>query len=270
MTILVTILIAYGLITLMIYVRQGKMVFFPERVMLATPEMAGLAYDDVSIQTSDGVTLHGWFVPNAQDSPVLLFFHGNAGNISGRIPIIELYVRLGFSVFILDYRGYGKSGGRISEKGSYRDADAAWSYLTQAKGIPESSIVLLGRSLGGAVAIELASRQAPGALIVESTFTSIPDVGAHHYPWLPVRFLSRIKYPSIRRIPKVTCPKLFIHSPGDEIIPFAHGRKLFEAASEPKTFLEIEGDHNSGFDRSRIIYAQGVSAFLASITQSGD
>jgi hypothetical protein len=162
------------------------------------------------------------------------------------------------SVFIVDYRGYGQSEGRPTEQGTYLDADAAWRYLVEERQVPPSEIVLFGRSLGGAVASWLAQNYTPRALILESTFTSIADVGAASYPFLPVRLLSRLQYNTLKRMPDIDCPVLIVHSPEDRLIPYAHGRRLFEAAQEPKEFLTIKGGHNDGF----IISAQAYEAKL--------
>ncbi len=176
-----------------------------------------------------------------------------------------LHDRFALSVLIFDYRGYGKSGGSPSEEGTYRDADAAWGYLLHTRKVPPEKIVLFGRSLGGAVAAELARRTKPAALILESTFTSLPDLGAEIYPWLPVRVLSKFRYSTLDKIASLTCPKLIIHSPRDEIVPFGQGRALFERAAPPKTFLEIAGGHNDGFLLSETRYKEGLGIFLDTI-----
>ena len=256
-----------GIVTYL-YLSQGRMLFLanlPSRVVAATPADIGLAFDPLSIDTADtadGETLDGWYVPAKTPRGTLLFFHGNAGNISHRLDSIAIFHRLGLNVLIFDYRGYGRSTGKPSEQGTYRDAEAAWRHLVDQRGIPSREILLFGRSLGGAVATWLAGRVEPAGLIVESSFSSVPDMAAELYPWLPVRWLARISYDSKGRIGEVNTPVLIVHSTADEIIPFHHGQALFEAATEPKTMLEISGGHNDGFLVSREKYQLGIYRFL--------
>lgn len=241
---------------------QSRLVYYPTRKLEDTPADWNLTYEDVWLKASDGVKIHGWYVPAAKPRGTLLFFHGNGGNISHRIETLEIFNRLGLNVLIVDYRGYGLSEGKPSEDGTYRDAEAAWDYLTQQKAVPPENIILFGRSLGGAVAVYLAEKKHPAGLIVESTFTSIPDVGAKMFPFLPIRWLCRIKYDSAARIANVGCPVLSIHSPDDDIIRYEFGRALFDKAVEPKRFLEIEGSHNEGFLCSIIAYQNGLDEFI--------
>jgi dipeptidyl aminopeptidase/acylaminoacyl peptidase len=166
-------------------------------------------------------------------------------------------------VFIFDYRGYGKSEGRISEKGTYLDAEAAWRYLVDERQVDPSKIFIFGRSLGGAVGSWLAQEHTPRALIIESTFTSIPDIAAQLYPFLPIRRLARFRYSAIDYVQQVSCPVLIVHSRDDEMISFSHGRRLFEAANEPKELLEIRGTHNEGFITSGKFYQDGLKSFIS-------
>ncbi|HYR05301.1 MAG TPA: alpha/beta hydrolase, partial [Gallionella sp.] len=239
----------YAGLMLVLYFFQARLVFYPEtgREIIATPGQAGLPYEDVRLTTSDGIDLYGWFVPAPQPRGTVLFLHGNAGNISHRIDSLQMFYRLGYSTLIFDYRGYGNSGGKPSEQGTYRDAEAAWRYLTGQRQIPACRIVLFGESLGGAVGAWLAARQKPAALVIASGFTSVPDLARHFYPYLPVRWLTRIRYDTLKNLRAVAAPVLVAHSPEDEIIPFEHGRALYEAAHQPKQFLEIAGGHNDGF-----------------------
>ena len=231
---------------------QRKLIYFPTREHAAKPSAFGLDHDEVTLQTSDGVHLAAWFFPRLEARGTILFFHGNGGNMADRLRSVTLLQRLGCNVLIFDYRGYGRSDGSPSEAGLYRDAEAAWDYLVQARGEPPPRIVLFGRSLGGAVAIELAHRVKPAALIVESTFTSLADVAKHHYPLLPVRWILRDRYASIEKIGDVSCRKLFFHGKDDEVVPLALGRELFDAAAAPKEFVITLGGHNdSGFESSR-------------------
>ena len=216
--------VGYGLLVVIVYFMQGRMLYLaqiPGRSLTMTPADVGMTYQDVSIETTDGVTLHGWFIAG-RSSQVLLFFHGNAGSISHRLDSIRHFQDLGLSVLIIDYRGYGESTGRTTEKGIYRDADAAWRYLIEGRGIVASNIVIFGRSLGGSVASQLASKNEPLALIVESSFTSVPDIAQKLYPWLPVRWLSRLSHATRDYVRDVHCPVLVVHSRDDEIIPFHH------------------------------------------------
>lgn len=260
---LILILVAvWILLSLLLYIFQPKFVYFPYPDLMATPADAGLQYKDINLTTSDQVKINGWFVPHDQPRATLLFLHGNGGNISHRLDKLLLFNRLGLAVFIIDYRGYGTSAGTPSEQGTYLDADVAWEYLTRDKGIPANRIIIYGESLGGAVAAWLATRHKAGALLLESAFTSVGDMGKHYYPYLPVKLLARIKYPTLQRISDVHCPVLVIHSVADDIVPYTQGRKLFEAAREPKSFLEIRGDHNNGFLQSGQTYSNGINAFL--------
>jgi fermentation-respiration switch protein FrsA (DUF1100 family) len=242
---------------------QSRLVYFPERAIAATPDVMGLSYEAVEFETSDGVKLSGWFVLAEEPRGVVLFCHGNAGNMSHRLESIDVFHSLSLSVFIFDYRGYGKSEGRISEKGTYLDAEAAWRYLVDERQVDPSEIFIFGRSLGGAVGSWLAQEHTPRALIVESTFTSIPDIAAQLYPFLPIRRLARFRYSAIDYVQQVSCPVLIVHSRDDEMISFSHGRRLFEAANEPKELLEIRGTHNEGFITSGKLYQDGLKSFIS-------
>lgn len=247
-----------GILTL----NQSRLLYFPEQTLVATPADIGLSFKPLTIASSDGLKLSGWFIPAAQDRGVILFCHGNAGNISHRLESIALFHRLGYGVLIFDYRGYGRSEGRPDEEGTYLDAAAAWRHLVEEEGVDPSRIVLFGRSLGGAIAARLASQERAGAVILESTFTSVPDLAADLYPFLPVRLLCRFSYPTRRFVTGITSPLLVVHSPEDEIVPFAQGRAVFAAAPEPKHFLEISGSHNTGFLQSGLLYGKGIEDFL--------
>ena len=236
----------------------------PGRSLDMTPADVGMEYEDVWIETADTVSLHGWFIPG-QSARTLLFFHGNAGNISHRLESIRQFRSLGLSVFIIDYRGYGQSKGRTTEKGMYRDAEAAWRYLTRDRGIDASDIVIFGRSLGASVASWLAAEYPPSALIVESSFTSVPDIAQELYPWLPARWLSRLKHATRDYVRDVRCPVLVVHSRDDEIIPFHHGEAIFAAASEPRSLLEIRGGHNDAILVDEQNYLEGLGEFLSGI-----
>ena len=259
----VLVILAFCLVVMaMLFVFQEKMVFIPGKHIAGTPETIGLHYEDVYLVTEDEIRVHGWYVPHPDAKTTLLFFHGNAGNISHRLDSIAIFHELGLSVFIIDYRGYGSSGGRPSERGTYRDAQAAWDYLVDERRSSPDEIIVFGRSLGGAVAASLAARVTPAAVILESTFTSVKELGKHFYPYLPVSWIAWIHYPVDKYLPSFNCPVLIIHSPQDEVVPVRLGRRLFEAAPEPKMFLSISGDHNNGFLLSREIYVKGMKRFL--------
>jgi fermentation-respiration switch protein FrsA (DUF1100 family) len=253
----------YGLIVIFLFFWQDRMVYYPMKQMEGTPADVGLHYREIELVTPDGVRLSAWYVGTGNTQDVLLFCHGNAGNISHRLKSLSIFHNLGLNILLFDYRGYGKSGGKPSEQGTYLDAETAWRYLVEKEKIPAERILLFGRSLGGAVAAYLASKVNARALILESTFTSIPDVGAEAYPFFPVRLLSRYRYNTLELLPGITIPVLVVHSPDDEIISFDHGKSLFEAANEPKYFLNIFGGHNVGFTDSGSIYTDGLKEFLA-------
>jgi len=258
---------SYSLLVVVVYFMQGRMLYLaevPGRTLTMTPTDVGMDFQDVSIATTDGVTLHGWFIAG-RSSQVLLFFHGNAGNISHRLDSIRQFQDLGLSVLIIDYRGYGQSEGRTTERGIYRDADAAWRYLIEGRGIAASDIVIFGRSLGGSAASWLAARHQPLALIVESSFTSVPDVAQELYPWLPVRWLTTLSHATGDYVRDVRSPILIIHSREDDIIPFHHGEDIFAAANEPRTLLVLRGGHNDAFLADESTYIEGLRTFLAGL-----
>lgn len=272
MKLLLLIAVAYTVLVVLLYMSQHSMLYLPNlpgRALRGTPADSGLAYEDVRLRTADGIELHGWFIP-ASGPRVLLFFHGNAGNVSDRLSSIRVFNELGLSVLIIDYRGYGDSAGRPTEQGTYIDAEAAWRHLTETRGFAPQRIVVFGRSLGGAVAAWLAARVDPAALIVESSFTSIPDLAQELYPWLPARWLSRFDYPTRKHVAAVTCPVLVVHSRDDEIAPFSHAERIFAAASEPRTLLALAGSHNAAHVQSEEDYVEGLRAFLSTLDSSGD
>jgi fermentation-respiration switch protein FrsA (DUF1100 family) len=255
----------YGGLMLTVYFFQPHLVFYPEtgREIVATPGQIGLPYEDIHLQTTDGTSLHGWYVPALQSRGTVLFLHGNAGNISHRLDYVQMFHRLGYSTLIFDYRGYGNSGGAPTEQGTYQDAEAAWRYLTSKLHTPPCRIVVFGESLGGAVAAWLAARHKPAALVIASGFTSVPDLGQQLYPYLPVRHLVRIRYDTRANLRNVAAPVLIAHSPEDEIVPFGHGRALFAAANPPRRFLELAGGHNDGFIFMRESWVRVLEDFLA-------
>ena len=257
----------YASLCLLLFLFQSRLVYFPMKPLAATPAAAGLAFEDVHLTAPDGAVLHGWYLPGRDGARTLLFFHGNAGNISHRLDSLRIFNDLGLNTFIIDYRGFGQSGGSPGEQATYEDARVAWQYLTGTRGVEPRRIVVFGRSLGAGVATWLASEEAPGGLIIESPFRSVPALAAKYYPLFPVRLLARIRYDNDARLPTVSCPVLVAHSREDEIVPFAHGRALFEVAPEPKYFLEMRGSHNVGFLTTGRDYSEGLAAFLASLDE---
>lgn len=265
-TTVVTIVGAYLAVVAVVFLGQSGMLYLPNvptRELVADPGRVGLEYQDVELQAEDGVRLHGWYVPAEGSRGTLLFFHGNAGNISHRLDSIRIFHDLGLAVFILDYRGYGRSDGRPSERGTALDARAAWRHVTGTRSVDPQRVVLFGRSLGAAVAARLAVDERPAALILESAFTSVPDLAAELYWWLPVRWLARFEYATGQYVGRAGCPVLVVHSPDDEIIPYRHGEAIFAAAPEPKALLRLRGGHNDGFLASGADYRRGLDAFLA-------
>ena len=233
------------------FIEKG-FIFHPERSNdSATPDVYGIEYDDVIFRTGDGLNLNGWFVPGKKPSPdadlhTLLWFHGNAGNINHRLENIKmLHERVPVNVFIIDYRQYGRSEGKISEKGTYIDAGAALAHLHSRKEINQEKIIFFGRSLGSAVAVELALKEKCRALILETPFTSILEMGKKLYPFLPVSLLLKTKYDSLSKIRNIKVPILIMHGDKDDLVPFEHGKRLYDMANEPKEFYTIPGaGHN--------------------------
>jgi uncharacterized protein len=262
--ILMAIALGYLGLLAFIYLMQARLVYFPDmgREPIGTPRDIGLAYEEVWLQTADGERLHAWWVPHAAARGAVLMFHGNAGNISQRMGYIAMLNQLGYASLIFDYRGYGRSSGKPDEDGTYRDAEAAWRHLTAERQVDPQRVVLLAESLGGGVATWLALQHPPAALVLASCFTSVPDVGAEVYPWLPVHLLSRFHYDNRARMPQIAAPVFVAHSPQDEVIPFRHGRALFEAAHDPKTFLQLRGGHNEGLLYGDRAWVRALADFL--------
>jgi fermentation-respiration switch protein FrsA (DUF1100 family) len=222
-------------------------IYFPARYpegywdVKATP----FPLEDVTFLTADGVKIHGWYARGKGATWTLLVFHGNAGNVTHRWDLILRLTRLPADVLIFDYRGYGKSEGTPSEAGLYADARAAYEFLTRERGVAPERLVLYGKSLGAAPAIELATQAPCARLVIQSAFTGIPDMAAASFPLLPFRWMVRHRYDNLSKVPLLKMPKLHIHSRDDEIVPFEQGRRLFEAAAEPKEFYEVAGaGHN--------------------------
>ncbi|MFH1230963.1 MAG: alpha/beta hydrolase [Planctomycetota bacterium] len=260
--IFVILIAVYLGILVIVYLGQDKMLYYPNRDITDNPNNIGLSYIETVFTTTDNVRITGWYIPATPERGTVLFCHGNAGNISTWLNRISLFNKMNLSTLIFDYRGYGKSSGSPSENGTYLDAEAGWDYLINTQKKPPFGCIIYGHSLGGAIAAEIALRKNPAVLVIESSFTSVPDFGSRIYPWLPVCLISRYHYATIDKISLINCSKLIIHSPTDETVPFEYGRALYEKASEPKQFLEIQGDHNNGFINSGEIYRNGLKSFL--------
>jgi fermentation-respiration switch protein FrsA (DUF1100 family) len=260
--IITTLFLIYIIVICFFYFSQKRMLFYPVREITVTPKYIGLDFEDIVLTTKDNVNIAGWYVPASGERGTQLFCHGNAGNISHRLDSIRIFHDLNLSVLIFDYRGYGKSEGYPTEEGTYLDAEASLDYLINVKKVHPDKVILFGRSLGSAGAAEIALRHRAGALIIESGFTSVSDLGHKYFPFLPVRLLSRYSYATASKVSKINIPKLFIHSPQDEIIPFIHGKHLYENAHPPKEFLEITGGHNEGFLISGYVYTKGFDRFI--------
>jgi len=253
-------LLIFFILFLKYYEKKG--IYFPVRELDLTPKEIGLEFEDVYFLSSDGIKLNGWYIPTSESRTTVLFCHGNAGNIGHRVEIIDMLCKLGLDIFIYDYRGYGRSQGSPSEEGLYLDAQAACKYLIDKRNLNEGSIVVYGKSIGANVAIELCSKVRPAALISDSAFTSALEMGKKLFPFLPIKWFITVKYDALSKIKDITIPKLIIHSKDDEIIPFQHGRKLFEAALEPKEFYRMQGGHNEAIFMAREDFVKKIDAFL--------
>ncbi|APB35214.1 hydrolase of the alpha/beta superfamily [Gloeomargarita lithophora Alchichica-D10] len=256
----------YGGLLLLLILGQSRLMYFPSRQIINTPQDTGLDYENLRLTTSDGVSISAWWMPVANpQAPVILFAHGNGGNISYRLPYIRIFHQMGFASLFFDYRGYGESEGQPSEQGTYLDGEASWNYLTQNRKITPQRIIIYGESLGGGIATYLAAKYQPAGLILGSTFTSIPDRAKELFPLMPIDLIAQFQYHNLGRLAQIQSPVLIIHSPQDEIIPFHHGQKLYEAANEPKFFLEIHGNHNEGFLDALPTYQAGIGQFIQGI-----
>lgn len=255
---------AYAALVLCVFFLQSRLIYFPQvgRDVTTTPAAVGLAYEDVWLEPSPGVKIHGWYVPHRAAKGVVLFFHGNAGSIALRLEWLRMFHELGYASFIVDYRGYGRSTGEPSEQGTYDDASAAWKHVTGVLGAAAKDVVIAGESLGAAIAVELAARTSPRALVIQSAFTSVPDLAGELYRFLPVRWISRFDYDTRSRSARVSAPVFVAHSPADELIPFRHGQALYAQAREPKHFVELAGGHNEGFIFARRAWVEALAGFL--------
>lgn len=244
------------------YITQDRLIFYPSSQLSSTPDNIGLPYEDILLTTPDGVNLHGWYIPAENPRGILLFLHGNAGNISHRLASLKIFNGLGLSTLIIDYRGYGGSTGSPSEQGTYIDAETAWNYLVTERGHDPGEIILFGRSLGAAIAARLASQVAPAGIILESAFTSLKALAEEYYPYMPVGLLLRSRYSTEEHLGAVNTPLLIIHSNEDELISYKHAESLLETAGKNGQLHTIKGGHNEGFLLSENGYIQAIRQFI--------
>ena len=249
---------------------ERRYIFFPTAELQFTPADTGLQYEDVSFHTRGGRQLQGWYIPGTVDTgnTTWIWFHGNGGNISHRVDeLAMLHHRLGVNIFIFDYQGYGRSQGEPTEQGTYQDARAALDHVSNRPGIDPSKIVYFGKSLGAAVAVELATEKLPAGLILVSPFSSVSDMARRAFPYLPVGWLLKDRYDSASRIRQIQTPLLIIHGAQDEMVPVDQGRALFEAANDPKIFRLLPGaGHNDTHINGGPGYWDTLEEFSASIT----
>ena len=264
----------YLAIVALLWFAESRLIYFPgpERSLTLPPAALQLPIERAELTTADDVKLVGWVMPAANGTAGfwLLVCHGNAGNLSqfDRPAHYAALRQLGLNLFAFDYRGYGESGGMPSEQGLYRDADAAYRYLREERGVPAERIIVFGHSLGSAVAIDLASRVHNAGLIVEGGLVSVVQRGQELYPFIPVRWIARTRFSSIDKIPKVATPKLFLHAVADEVIPLSHGRRLYQAAREPKTLVELAGSHSDAFAVDSSRYFDSIADFVTDLQNS--
>lgn len=252
---------------------EHQFLFFPDPFLIGTPGDLGLTYEEVRLKTDDGVVLHGWYVPGEKSAPLILFFHGNAGNISHRLDNLRLFRRLGAAVLIFDYRGYGRSGGKADEEGLYRDGRAALAWLKK-RGWKTSRVVYFGRSLGAGPAVQLALEDPPAGLVLESPIPSVASMGRHHYPGLYqlIGWLVSARFDVLEKIGRVGVPLLVFQGENDFIVTPEMGRQVFERARDPKTFFLIPGaGHNDTYNTGGKPYWEAWRSFLGRIsTSDGD
>lgn len=252
----------YLVLLLLMFLFQGQLLFMPSSQMAQSPDAAGMEAEDLYMETEDGVTIHGWYFPHEGSNQVIVLSHGNAGNISHRLDIAATLLEAGAAVLMYDYRGYGNSEGSPNEDGLYKDMRAVMGHLTGEKGYSEQEVFQYGRSLGGAVAAWAASEYEIGGLVLDSAFTGLRAMVRDVYPFVP-SFLARYNFPTKEFIKSLDgVPVMVMHSRNDEIISFSHGEALFEAAAEPKRFVELGGTHNDNFFVSRDLIRERWTEFL--------
>lgn len=246
---------------------EHQFIYFPDRVVQQQPSDIGLQFETVRFQASDGERLFGWYMPHVSARFTVLHFHGNAGNISHRLPLYRRWHAMGLAVFAFDYRGYGNSTGKPDEAGLYDDGRSAWLQLTEKHGMTPNTIIISGRSLGAAVAAKLATEVEAAGLALETPFTSIPDMAAHHYPMLPLRWLVQSQYNVRALVKSVHTPLLLISAENDEIVPVGMAESIFISASEPKSHQMLAGGHNDFDMHSEKAYREIWLSWLGQIAE---
>ena len=239
---------------------EKKNLYFPLKTIEANPGDIGLYYEDIILTTGDGVDINFWYIPADDSIATIIFCHGNGGNISHRLEKIRLLNGIGLNVLIFDYRGYGSSGGSPSEEGLYLDAGAVFGYLVNIRKVPSDRLIVYGESLGAAVAIDLAGKHNLAGIIIEGGFSSVKEMGKRVFPFIP-GFIYKSRFDSLTGIKDVKVPKLFFHAREDEIVPLELGRKIYDAASGPKEFIQIDGGHNDAFHVSEEMYLREIESF---------
>ena len=246
---------------------EHMFLYFPDRQIIMTPATMRLEFEDVYFSAADGTKLHGWYLPGEVGQPLVVFCHGNAGNISHRVDNLRLLREQGLAVFIFDYRGYGQSDGKASEQGTYSDMRGALNWLNE-KGWTTDRMIYFGRSVGAGIALQLAIEEPPAGLILESPFTSIRAMGQHHYPllWLLAGWALEARYDNMAKIGQLKTALLIFHGDRDEIIPQQMGRELFEQAPQPKRFYSIpRAGHNDTYDVGGEQYWQQWKNFVGEL-----
>jgi len=249
---------------------EDNYIYFPSREVSTTPADFGIQFDELQITTADSVTLHGWYMPIPSSRFTVLHFHGNAGNISHRLLLYRKWQEIGLSVYAIDYRGFGRSGGEPGEQGIYEDARAAWSDVTIRLGLKPEGVIIAGRSLGAAVAAKLASEVKAAGLALETPFSSIPDMASFHYPWLPLRWLAKSQFDVVASVKNVGLPLLLIAARDDTIAPSWMAEKIFAAANEPKTEALLAGGHNNFDHYASRAYAAAWRDWIQMLERSQD
>lgn len=263
---LVTIVVIYAAFLFLLFIFQNSFIFFPSQAVDITPGYYSMQYEDHFFQTEDGVNLHGWWIEHPDASGTVILSHGNAGNISHRISLVQMMKGLNVNFFLYDYRGYGKSEGKPDEAGLYLDGLAAYHFVRESKGINPGEIILFGRSIGGAVAAENAVKSEIGGLVIEAAFSDVRSLMRQLFPIVPT-FLAKYDFPVSEYLKEITVPVMIMHSHQDDIIPYSHGVKNYESANSPKWFIELQGGHNDSFMVSETIYLAAWHQFLLALKE---
>ncbi len=262
MKMLLVIIVALIIFKIYFIFLEQKSLYHPDKDIPQTPDNLGIIYEEVNFKTSDGKLLNGWFIPAKNAKVTVLYCHGNAGNIYHRLHKVKFFYDMGVNFFIFDYRGYGKSSGNPSEKGLYKDAQAAYDYIISRSDVDRNKIVVYGKSLGGPVAADLCLHRKASALILEGSFASVALRAQQLYPFLPMKLLITQKYNTMAKVKNMRIPKLIVHGRQDEVISFRHGEMLFNAAAQLKQFLPFDGGHNDDVFITSQAYRDELENFL--------